>query len=46
MMRRFLRRNHVPMELSSRIQRFVEHAHSQQQQKMDITETRRASIVP
>ncbi|CAJ1334352.1 unnamed protein product [Effrenium voratum] len=36
MMRRFLRRNHVPMELASRIQRFVEHAHSQQQKKMSI----------
>ena len=29
-------RNHVPMELASRIQRFVEHAHSQQQKKMSI----------
>lgn len=37
MMRRFLRRNHVPMELASRIQRFVEHAHSQKQKQMAIT---------
>ncbi|CAE7304793.1 KCNH5 [Symbiodinium natans] len=36
MMRRFLRRNQVPMELASRIQRFVEHAHSQQQKKMSV----------
>ena len=35
-MRRFLRRNQVPMELASRIQRFVEHAHSQQQKKMSV----------
>lgn len=40
MMRRFLRRNHVPMELSSRIQRFVEHAHSQKQKQMAITEVK------
>jgi len=40
MMRRFLRRNHVPMELASRIQRFVEHAHSQKQKQMAITEVK------
>ena len=32
------RRNHVPMELASRIQRFVEHAHSQKQKQMSITD--------
>ena len=32
-------RNHVPMELASRIQRFVEHAHSQKQKQMAITES-------
>ncbi|CAE7242053.1 unc-103 [Symbiodinium sp. KB8] len=45
MMRRFLRRNHVPMELASRIQRFVEHAHSQQQKKMSIQEVKVLSLL-
>ncbi|CAK9027753.1 unnamed protein product [Durusdinium trenchii] len=40
MMRRFLRRNNVPMELASRIQRFVEHAFVQQQKKMSIHEVK------
>ncbi|CAE8596869.1 unnamed protein product [Polarella glacialis] len=45
LLRRFLKRNSVPMTLSLRIQRFVEHAHKRQQQTMSITQVKILSLL-